>query len=123
MILRIDRTSADPPHTQITRQIIRLIADGALASGERLPTVRQLAADLEIAPNTVARSYRDLENAGLIQSSGRRGTVVSGRAHSAERQRREDVIRAAHAFRDAMRAAGISRDEAVEAVRSAWNHP
>ena len=76
MIVELDRSSDEPPHAQLTRQLIRLIADGTLAVGAQLPTVRQLSGDLGIAPNTVARCIKDLEAAGLLATHGRRGTTV-----------------------------------------------
>lgn len=80
--ISIDLTSAVPPYEQIRRQISSLAAIGALAVGSRLPTVRSLAADLGIAAGTVARAYKELEQAGLIESRRRNGTVVVG--HPAE---------------------------------------
>ncbi|KQN94947.1 GntR family transcriptional regulator [Arthrobacter sp. Leaf69] len=76
--ISVDLGSATPPFEQIRAQIASLIALGTLAPGTRLPTVRSLAADLGIAPGTVARAYRELEQAGLIETRRRNGTVVAG---------------------------------------------
>ncbi|MET3949365.1 GntR family transcriptional regulator [Arthrobacter sp. UYEF36] len=76
--ISVDLGSATPPYEQIRAQISSLIALGALAPGTRLPTVRSLAADLGIAAGTVARAYRELEQAGLIDTRRRNGTVVAG---------------------------------------------
>lgn len=70
--------SATPPYEQIRGQVSSLIALGILAPGTRLPTVRSLAADLGIAAGTVARAYRELEQAGLVETRRRNGTVVAG---------------------------------------------
>ena len=78
MILEIDLDSRTPPFQQIRDQVADLIITGALREGNRLPPVRQLAADLELAPNTVARAYRELEQERLIVTRGRRGTFVAG---------------------------------------------
>jgi GntR family transcriptional regulator len=75
-LLRIDLSSPVPPFEQIRAGIERLIARGALDDGTRLPTVRSLAADLGVATGTVARAYRELEQAGLVEGRGRRGTLV-----------------------------------------------
>lgn len=74
--LRVDVSSPIPPFEQIRAGIAALISEGALAPGDRLPTVRALAADLDVAAGTVARAYRELEAGGLIESHGRRGTAV-----------------------------------------------
>lgn len=76
--IAVDLRSAVPPYEQIRTQISSLIAIGSLAAGTRLPTVRSLAADLGIAAGTVARAYKELEQAGLIETRRRNGTVVVG---------------------------------------------
>jgi GntR family transcriptional regulator len=78
--ITVDLRSAIPPYEQIRSQISSLIALGALAPGTRLPTVRSLAADLGIAAGTVARAYKELEAAGLVDSRRRVGTVVTAPA-------------------------------------------
>ena len=76
--ISVDLSSAVPPYEQIRTQISSLIAVGSLAAGTRLPTVRSLAADLGIAAGTVARAYKELEQAGLLETRRRNGTVVVG---------------------------------------------
>jgi DNA-binding transcriptional regulator YhcF (GntR family) len=76
--ISVDLDSATPAYEQIRAQVSALIALGALEPGSRLPTVRRLAADLGIAAGTVARAYRELEQAGLIVARRRNGTVVAG---------------------------------------------
>ncbi|HEX9089429.1 MAG TPA: GntR family transcriptional regulator [Arthrobacter sp.] len=76
--ISVDLDSATPAYEQIRAQVAALIALGALGPGSRLPTVRRLAADLGIAAGTVARAYRELEQAGLIVTRRRNGTVVAG---------------------------------------------
>jgi GntR family transcriptional regulator len=78
--ITVDLRSAIPPYEQIRSQISSLIALGALDPGTRLPTVRSLAADLGIATGTVARAYKELEAAGLVDSRRRGGTVVTAPA-------------------------------------------
>ena len=75
--VRIDTTSQVPPYEQIRAQLAALIRSGQLAEGERLPTVRQLAADLGLAPGTVGRAYRELEAAELISARRGAGTRVA----------------------------------------------
>ena len=75
--ITIDLGSAVPPIEQVRSQLASLITSGTLTPGTRLPTVRDLAADLGIAVGTVTRAYRELEQLGLVTSRRRVGTVVS----------------------------------------------
>ena len=76
MQLEIDFRSGLPIYTQIMEQIRQKVADGELKVGDQLPTVRQLAADLRVNFNTVARAYRMLDEAGLISTQHGRGTYI-----------------------------------------------
>jgi GntR family transcriptional regulator len=69
--------SGEPIYQQLIRQITHAITSGALKPGDRLPTIRQLAAEQVVNPNTVARAYRGLERDGLVESGPRRGTFVN----------------------------------------------
>ncbi|NDZ96809.1 GntR family transcriptional regulator [Streptomyces sp. SID6673] len=75
-MLTIDHDGAEPPFEQVRAGVIELIARRELLVGERIPTVRRLAADLGLAANTVARSYRELEAAGVIETRGRHGSFI-----------------------------------------------
>ncbi|MEU4379061.1 GntR family transcriptional regulator, partial [Micromonospora echinofusca] len=77
MRITVDQGSAVPPYEQVRGQLAELIGTGRLAVGTRLPTVRRFAADLGLAVNTVARAYRELEAAGLLETRGRHGTFVA----------------------------------------------
>ena len=76
MIVTIDLASKLPPYAQIKQSILAAVADGSLSRGDRLPPIRQLAGDLGVAPNTVARAYRELEADRVVASRGRRGTIL-----------------------------------------------
>jgi DNA-binding transcriptional regulator YhcF (GntR family) len=78
--VRIDPASPVPPYEQVRAQIATHAREGALPAGTRLPTVRQLATDLGLAVNTVARAYRELEQARLVETRGRHGTFVTAAA-------------------------------------------
>src|SRR6185503_16333151 len=84
--------AGEPIYAQLTRQIRHAVATGVLGRGEQLPSVRQLAADLVINPNTVVRAYRDLEADGVLEGVPGRGWFVtnnrSPRLREAERKRR-----------------------------------
>jgi GntR family transcriptional regulator len=76
MDIQLDFRSGQPIYLQLVEQIRRLIASGELKPGDQLPTVRQLATDLRINFNTVARAYRLLDEAGLISTQHGRGTYI-----------------------------------------------
>jgi GntR family transcriptional regulator len=87
---RLDAHSGVPVYRQIIDQVLAGIASGALTSGDQLPTVRQVAVDLEINPNTVVRAYRELEIRGVIETQQGMGTYVAHkkiRQDEVERQR------------------------------------
>jgi len=111
----IDASSAEPPYEQVRRQIATQVTDGSLAAGHRLSTVRQLAADLGLAVNTVARAYRELETDGVIETHGRRGTFVAG-----GRDADPETAAAAAAFARSARRRGLSRDEAIRLLERHW---
>ncbi|MCH5641949.1 MULTISPECIES: GntR family transcriptional regulator [unclassified Gordonia (in: high G+C Gram-positive bacteria)] len=90
--LAIDPSSDRAPFEQVRLGIIELISTGALLAGERLPTVRALATDLNLASNTVARSYRELEAADVIETRGRQGSFVkAGRSTTLDAAARATV--------------------------------
>jgi DNA-binding transcriptional regulator YhcF (GntR family) len=114
-VIQLDAQSSVPPYEQVKSQFARQIADRRLAVGTRLPTVRQLAADLGLAVNTVARAYRELEEAGLVQTRGRAGTFVSAAGeHSLLRAQQ-----AARQFVVATADLGLSPDDLLQIVRAA----
>lgn len=91
----LDLQTGVPVYRQIIDQITMGIASGALATGDQLPTVRQLAVDLSVNPNTVARAYRELEIRGVLETQQGTGTFISGKKpdfSAAERQRRLDQL-------------------------------
>ena len=95
MMIDVDPTSNVPIYLQIVEAVQRLIATGQLRPGDQLPTVRQLAVDLRINPNTVARAYLELDRKGIISSQQGRGTYVTMRPDGvALTQHREERLRA-----------------------------
>jgi GntR family transcriptional regulator len=110
--------SGVPVYRQIIDQILAGIASGALRPGHQLPTVRQLAVDLAINPNTVVRAYRELEIRGVLDTQQGVGTFITAqpvRPDDAERQRQLDQL--VGEFMARAGAAGFSADELVERVR------
>ena len=86
--LRLDLHSGVPVYRQLMDQVRAGMASGTLAAGDQLPTVRQLAVDLAINPNTVLRAYRELELGGLLETQQGTGTFITE-----TRPRRDDVER------------------------------
>src|SRR5690606_17893665 len=126
LTVEVDPRSPVPPYEQIRTRLLELVRTGALAPGTRLPPIRQLAGDLGVAPNTVARAYRELEAAGVLSSRRRHGTTVTPEA--AERARPEaahggggaggpTLEAAARAYLERARRLGRTLDEAVEELR------
>jgi GntR family transcriptional regulator len=77
-VLTVDPRSGVPIYMQIVEQVKRSVALGVLSAGEQLPTVKQLALDLTVNPNTVARAYRELERDEIIDTAVGRGSFVRG---------------------------------------------
>ena len=112
-MITLDPQAPEPPFEQIRASFARQIEDGELSAGVRLPTVRRLAGELGVAANTVARAYRGLEEAGLIETRGRAGSFVAGAG--VDREARA----AAAAYAERVRSLGLGADEAVSLVRRA----
>jgi DNA-binding transcriptional regulator YhcF (GntR family) len=114
-LVTVDTASAEPPYEQVRRQIAEGAAAGALAPGHKLPTVRQLATDLGLANNTVARAYRELESDGVIETHGRRGTFIASRKLGDS-----EADAGAQAYVLIARRQGLSTDEAIRLVEKHW---
>jgi DNA-binding transcriptional regulator YhcF (GntR family) len=117
-ILAVDPEIEIAPYLQIEEQIRGLIQRGDLAPGTLLPTVRQLAGDLNVAPNTVARAYADLQEEGWLVSEGRRGTRVVHRLPHVDKHARKQTLRdSIEQFISSLVGRGYSRTEIVEEVQ------
>ncbi|MCW2534713.1 MAG: GntR family transcriptional regulator [Modestobacter sp.] len=112
----VDDGSPTPPYEQIRAQIAALVHTGALAEGDRLPTVRALAADLGVAAGTVARAYTELETDGLVEGRRRFGTIVTGTTGDPAAAR---LRAAANRLVIAAHSDGLSDEAIVAAVRAA----
>ncbi|MBB5071042.1 GntR family transcriptional regulator [Saccharopolyspora gloriosae] len=119
MDLSVDPDSGVSPFEQVRSGIAERINSGALPVGAKLPTVRGLAAEVGIAANTAAKAYRELEQAGLIETRGRAGTFVSAAGdRSAQRaaDAAADYARTTHDL-------GIPPQEALALARAALGLP
>lgn len=120
MIVTIDPSSPVPPYEQLRAALLRLVATGQLAIGSRLPTVRQLAADLGVAPGTVARAYKELEAAKILVTRGRHGTHVAAAPPPPPRaERRRLLSEAASIYAAAVRQLGVETATALDAAGEA----
>jgi len=121
---QLDLHSGMPVYRQIIDQVRGGIASGLLAAGDQLPTVRQLAVDLAINPNTVVRAYRELEFGGLIETHQGTGTFISTqkmKRADAERERQLTQIVADCVSRAG--AAGFTVDELIDELRGLASEP
>lgn len=115
LILTVDSDSPVPPFEQLRSQIMDQISSGERLAGARLPTVRQLAGELGVAAGTVARTYRELEGSGVIETRGRNGTFVSPHGDVVH----QEAQRAATAFAERIRTLGLTRAEALALAEAA----
>ncbi len=115
-LFRLDAASGVPFYRQIIDQVLLAVADGRLKPGTQLPTVRQLAVDLSVNLNTVAKAYREMEIRGIVQTQQGTGTFIAVRSGSKTRERRkalQDLLDRTIANGEAL---GIPIDDLLEAL-------
>lgn len=115
--ITLDPASTTPPYEQVRRQLAELIETGQLPEGTRLPPVRQLAGDLELAPGTVARAYSELESAGLVETRRGGGTIVAPRPQLSTKELQSRLAERARQYLSDTRRLGVSDAEALAAVK------
>lgn len=109
--LALDPADLRPPYEQLKHRVLQGRADGTLPAGTRLPPVRRLAEALGLAANTVAKAYRELEAAGVIETRGRQGSFVRAA------DRTEDLaVQAARRYAEETAGLGLSAERALELV-------
>jgi GntR family transcriptional regulator len=116
MIFRLDSSSGVPFYRQIIDQVLLAVADGRLRAGTQLPTVRQLAVDLSVNLNTIAKAYREMEIRGIVQTQQGTGTFIAARSGAKTRERRkalQDLVDRVIANGEAL---GIPMEDLVEAL-------
>jgi len=118
---RLDGSSGVPPYLQLVHQVRQSLLLGYLREGDRLPTVKEVAGDLAINPNTVVKAYRQLEHEGLAGGRPGQGTFITGTAPSAPPDAQQSLRASLEQwFRDAEQA-GLD-DEAVTALIAVVRH-
>jgi GntR family transcriptional regulator len=121
----VDLTRHHPAYAQILEQVKHAIATGELKAGDQLPTVRQLAADLRVNFNTVARAYRLLDEEGIISTQHGRGTFILGpaSARDTKRLRKKELAQLAEYFVEEAEKLGFTPKEVrtiIEDQVNAW---
>jgi GntR family transcriptional regulator len=114
-MIRVDPGSAVSPVQQIRSQLAAQIRSGNLEPDSRLPTVRQLAADLRVAPGSVAKAYKELESAGLIRTARAAGTRVNPGQTTTK-----PLVRAAEELATQATNEGLTLEEAQGILAHAW---
>jgi GntR family transcriptional regulator len=115
-IFRLDSSTGVPFYRQIIDQVLLAVGDGRLKPGEQLPTVRQLAVDLSVNLNTVAKAYREMEIRGIVQTQQGTGTFVAARSGAKSREKRkalQDLVDRLLANAEAL---GVPMEDVVEAL-------
>ncbi len=115
MIITLSTTGGTPAE-QIHDQIRGLITTGALAANERLPSVRQLAADLRVAPGTIAKVYKQLEEEQFVETRIGAGTRVSPHATAISK----DVARAARKLIEVCKRDSLELSDVLQVIRATW---
>lgn len=115
-LIDVDPASSVAPYEQVRASVTALVRSGQLAAHTRLPAVRRLAVDLGLAANTVARAYRELEAAGVVETRGRLGTFVVDAGAGGGR---DEGRAAAQEYAARMRSLGISPERALDLARAA----
>lgn len=115
-MITVNYRDARPVYEQIMDGLRRMIISGVLAPDERLPSVRELAAQLAINPNTIQRAYRELEQSGYIYSVAGKGNFA-GRRQEVDVGRRETLLRTLRETARELRYLGVSQEELTDCLR------
>src|SRR5450755_3182401 len=117
VLFQLDTASGVPFYRQVIDQVLLAVADGRLKSGVQLPTVRQLAVDLSVNLNTIARAYREMEIRGIVETQQGTGTFVAHRKPEKKTaERRKALERLVGQFLSLATAQGFTSDEFAEAL-------
>ncbi len=115
-IISVDTRARKPIYEQLIDNITELICHGMLAPDEQLPAVRALASELAINPNTIAKSYAELERRGLIYTLHGRGSFVTDNAAAISERQREKALAELEASVKAALAAGIEKERILALI-------
>jgi GntR family transcriptional regulator len=120
----LDLHSGVPVYRQLIDQVRGGVASGSLSAGDQLPTVRQLAVDLAINPNTVLRAYRELELGGLLETHQGTGTFVAKKkVEKNEAERERQLTQMAGEFAARAGTVGFTVEDLIDRLRELLPHP
>lgn len=117
MNISIDYTKREPIYEQIVREVEKLITLGVLTPGSQIPSVRALAYDLGINPNTVKKAYDMLEENGLIISKSTKGTFISDDVSMAKKQKIEELMGKIQDIIKELESYGLTREEIINRLK------
>lgn len=120
MLLIVDPSMPLPVYEQLREQIVRMVAAGTLEPGHRLPTIRQLAADLGLAKGTVSKAYEMLESEAVIATRGRKGSFVLGPQVTTAVDRMSGLAHPIDTLVVTAKQLGADIDEVRAALDKAW---
>ncbi|GMO50925.1 MAG: GntR family transcriptional regulator [Treponemataceae bacterium] len=112
----LDVQSGVPIYRQIIQQIEYAILSGRMAAGDRLPTIRRLAVDLKINPNTIAKAYNELEIRGIVETQVGSGTYISNKKPDADDSKNKKIREAVNRFMREMNDLGVEESEIAELI-------
>ena len=115
-MIHLNSRDPRPIYEQIMDNLRRLIVSGGIAPGERLPSVRELAAQLAINPNTIQRAYRELENEGYLVTLPGKGTFAA-EDQTVHQQRLEQLWQQLERAAEELRFTGVSQEEILERLQ------
>ena len=117
MNISIDYTKRETIYEQIVREVEKLITLGVLTPGSQIPSVRALAYDLGINPNTVKKAYDMLEENGLIISKSTKGTFISDDVSMAKKQKIEELVEKIQDIIKELESYGLTREEIINRLK------
>jgi GntR family transcriptional regulator len=121
---RLDAHSGVPVYRQLIDQVLGAVATGALRSGDQLPTVRQVAVDLAINPNTVMRAYREMEIRGILDTQQGSGTFIGEQKTAPPKEERErQLAQLTGEFISRAGLLGLTLEEVIQALRNMSREP
>jgi len=115
IVFRLNPSSGVPPYLQLAQQVRQALSAGVLVPGDQLPTVREVVSQVAVNPNTVFKSYRELEREGLVQGRPGAGTFVLRRPDGPPPGTHARLAKGLARWVDTARTAGMS-DSAIEAL-------
>jgi GntR family transcriptional regulator len=121
---RLDMHSGVPVYRQLIDQVLGAVATGTLRTGDQLPTVRQVAVDLAINPNTVMRAYREMEIRAILDTQQGAGTFIAEqKAAAPKEERKRQLVQLAGEFISRAGLLGLTLEELMQALRDMSHEP